>query len=132
MKNTAIFLALLMLSPVSAIAQDYSPQNIPGMSQMNMQKIQAMQKCMESVDQEQLQSIEQQQKTFDAEMKSLCASGKRDEAQKKAMAYAKQMMNNPAIKAMQKCGEIAKGMMPDMPVMEMDDSMDGQHVCDSY
>ncbi len=137
MKNTATLLALLILAPVAAFAQDYtsknnSEQNIPGMSQINMQKIQQMQECIADVDQKQLQSIEQLQSKFDAEITSLCASGKHDTAQKKAMAYAKQMMNNPAIKAMQKCSEIAKGMMPDMPMMDMDENMDGHHVCESY
>jgi hypothetical protein len=137
MKMTPVFITLLILLPVSGIAQDYSSRNqpehnIPGISQMNMQKIQQMQKCIESVDKTQLQSIEQLQTKFDDEISSLCASGKRDTAQKKAIAYAKQIMNNPAIKAMQKCGEIAKGMMPDMPFMDMDKDMSGHHVCESY
>lgn len=137
MKNSSMLLALLILIPVAGIAQDDASQNLaaqnfPGMSQMNMQKIQAMQECIASVDQKQLLAIEQQQKKFDAEMTSLCASNKRDQAQQAAMAYAKRMMNNPAIKAMQKCGEIAKGMMPDMPFSDINEDIDDQHICDTY
>jgi len=107
-------------------------QDFPGMPQMDMQKIQQMQECMQRVDQQQLKAIEKQQQQFDAEVRSLCKTGKRDQAQQKAMKYAKQMMNNPAIKAMQQCGEIARGMMPDMPVMQIEEELDSQHVCDDY
>lgn len=102
------------------------------MPQMDMQKLQQMQQCMENIDQKQLQAMEKQQQQFEAEIKPLCKSGKRDQAQQKAIEYARQMMKNPAIKAMQKCSEIAKGMMPDMPVMEMEEELDSQHVCDAY
>ena len=127
MKNPLLLLSLLFLAPVAATAQDFS-----GMQQMDMQKLQQMQKCMENIDQKQLQAIEKQQQQFEAEIKPLCKSGKRDQAQQKAIEYARQMMNNPAIKTMQKCGEMAKGMMPDMPVMEMEKELESQHVCDAY
>lgn len=127
MKNPLLLLSLLLLSPVAVIAQ-----NFPGMAQMDMQKLQQMQQCMENIDQSQLQEIEKQQQQFDSETRSLCKSGKRDKAQHKAIAYARQMMNNPAIKAMQKCGEIARDMMPEMPVMQMEKELENQHVCDAY
>ena len=132
MKYSAIILFALMLAPLQAISQNYPDMSKMGINQMDMQKLQQMQSCMENIDQQQLQAIEQQQARFDAEIKSLCATGKRDEAQQKAIAYAKQMMNNPAIKAMQKCGEIARGMMPDMPFTNINEDMDSQHVCDAY
>lgn len=127
MRNPLLLLSLLLLSPVAVTAQDF-----PGMAQMDMQKLQQMQQCIENIDQSQLQEIEKQQQQFDTEIRALCKSGKRDQAQQKAIAYAKQMMNNPAIKAMQKCGEIARGMMPEMPVMQMENELESQHVCDVY
>jgi hypothetical protein len=127
MKNSLLLLSLLLLSPVTVMAQEF-----PGMPQMDMQKIQQMQQCMEQIDQQQLKAIEKQQQQFDREIRALCKSGKRDQAQQKAIAYARQMMNNPAIKAMQKCGEIARGMMPEMPVMQMEKELESQHVCDAY
>ena len=127
MKNPPLLLLLLLLSPVTVTAQ-----NFPGMEQMDMQKLQQMQECMNRVDQQQLKAIEKQQQQFDREIRALCKSGKRDQAQQKAIAYARQMMNNPAIKAMQKCGEIARGMMPEMPVMQMEEELESQHVCDAY
>lgn len=127
MKNPLLLLSLLLLTPVATTAQ-----NFPGMQQMDMQKLQQMQQCMENIDQSQLQEIENQQQQYDTEVRGLCNSGKRDQAQQKAIAYARQMMNNPAIKAMQKCGEIARGMMPEMPVMQMEKELESQHVCDAY
>lgn len=125
MKN-ALLLSLLLLSPVAAVAQDF-----PAMPQMDMQKLQQMQECMQQVDQKQLKAIENQQQQFDTEIRALCKSGKRDQAQQKAIAYAKKIMNNPAIKAMQKCGDIVRGMMPEMPVMQMEKELESQHVCDA-
>ncbi len=127
MKNPLLLLSLILLNPVAVIAQ-----NFPGMPQMDMQKLQQMQECMQQVDQTQLQAIEKQQQQFDTEIRALCKNGKRDQAQQKAIAYAKKMMNNPAIKAMQKCGEIARGMMPEMPVTRMEKELESQHVCDAY
>jgi len=127
MKNPLLLLSLLLLAPVAATAQDF-----PGMPQMDMQKLQQMQQCMENIDQTQLQTMKKQQQQFEAEIKPLCKSGKRDLAQQKAIDYARQMMNNPAIKAMQKCAEIARGMMPEMPVMQMEKELESQHVCDAY
>ena len=124
MKRSAVI--LLLLTPTLAIAQNY-----PGMNEADMQKLQEMQSCMEKVDQSKLKALEQRQYQFDAEVKSLCDSGKRDEAQKKAVSYAKEMMNNPAIQAISKCGEIAKGMMPEMPFMNLDKETSDQHICDS-
>lgn len=107
-------------------------QSYPGMNGVDMQKLQEMQTCMSKVDQGQMKALEQRQKQFDAEMKALCASGKRDAAQKKAMLYGKEMMNNPTIKMVRKCSEIAKGMMPEMPFMKQEGESANDHVCDTY
>jgi type II secretory pathway component PulJ len=123
MKLSAVILLLVM--PTLAVAQNY-----PGMNGVDMQKLQEMQSCMENVDQDKLKALEQGQNQFEAEVKSLCASGKRDEAQKKAVSYAKEMMSNPAIQALSKCGEIAKGMMPEMPYMNLAKETSSQHICD--
>ena len=67
-----------------------------------------------------------------AEVESLCASGKRDAANRKAMAFAREMQGDPDIQKMQKCGEKMRGMMPAMPYMaqtKTSDKSDG-HVCD--
>ena len=116
MKISTVILLLLMSTVANA-------QNYKGMNEADMQKIQKMQSCMEDVDQEQLKALEQRQYQFDAEIKSLCDSGKRDEAQEKAILFEKEMTNNLAIQAVNKCGEIAEGIM--------DEDASNQHVCDS-
>jgi hypothetical protein len=122
MRISAVILLLIM--PALAIAKNY-----PGMSDADMQKIQKMQSCMEKVDQKKLKALEQRQAQFDAEMKSLCGRGKRDEAQKKAVLFEKEMKKHPAIQAVNKCGEIGKGMIPNMG---RDEEKSDEHVCDSY
>ena len=72
-----------------------------------------------------------------AEVKQLCAAGERDEAQSKAMAYAKEMSTSEEMKAMQKCAEIARAMQKQMPAMaaaeipaQFDPTENG-HICDN-
>ena len=65
-----------MLLPLFALAQSPQGMNNPDMQKM-MQKMQEMQACMEKVDQSELKSIEQRSQQIEAEVKSLCAGGKR-------------------------------------------------------
>lgn len=103
-----------------------------GIQQMDMQKLQEMQACMARIDHKQLEAMEEEQNAFQAEMKSLCASGKRAAAQNKAMSYAKDMMNRPVMKEIRKCGEMAAKMMPGMPFTQKDSHGKEQHVCDAF
>jgi predicted transcriptional regulator len=134
MKKLAITL-LWCLAPITSYAQ-----NTPGMSEADMQNMmQQMQKaqaCMEKIDQKQLEALENKADQFEAEMKSLCANGKRDEAQKKAMVYMKEIVNSSAVKEAKRCGEMMTGamhgMMQDMTLVEQDKDFTHQHVCDTY
>ena len=65
-------------------------------------------------------------------MESLCASGKRDAAQEKAMIYTKEIVKSSAVQAAKKCGEMMKGMMQNAPFMAQDSDKDysSKHVCD--
>lgn len=124
---------LFVVFPVIAAAQKYPGMNEADMQQM-MQVMQEMQACMEKIDQAELEALQQRSDEFDAEIKVLCDQGKRDEAEKKAIAYGKEMMNNPVVQQMQKCGEMAEGMMPPGQMGTMEDkydySEDEGHVCD--
>jgi predicted transcriptional regulator len=132
MKQVAI--TLLCLLPITSFAQ-----NPMGMSEADMQKMmqqmQEAQACMEKIDQSELHALEKKAKQFEAEMKSLCASGKRDAAQEKAMLYAKEIANNPVIQQTRKCSEkmqgAMQGMSQNMPYMGQDKDYSSQHVCDS-
>ena len=131
MKKLAII--LLCLAPITSYAQ-----NPMGMSEADMDKMmrqmQEAQACMEKIDQAELDALEKKANQFEAEMKSLCASGKRDQAQEKAMVYVKQVVNSSAVKQARKCGEMMKGAMQgmgqSMPFMDEDKDYTSQHVCD--
>jgi hypothetical protein len=129
MKTATIF--SIVLFPVASLAQNYPNINQGDMQQM-MQQMQKMQACMENVDQTRLKTLEQQSHQFQKEMKFLCASGKRDAAQAKAIEFGREVATDPAMQTMRKCGEMMKGMMPKMPGMEETiRDYSSQHVCDS-
>ncbi len=95
-----------------------------------MQQMQNMQSCMQNVDQEQLKMLEQRAYQTEADVKSLCASGKRDKAQERAISFGKEISKDPTMQAMKKCGEGMKGMMPKMPFTNQGEDHSSQHVCD--
>jgi hypothetical protein len=128
LKYTAF--TLLTLTPL-AHAQ-------PGMSDQQMQQMmlqaQEAQKCFSELDQSKFQELETKGKKMEAEIKELCAAGKRDEAMSRVMKFSKQMQNDPEMKALRKCGELMQGAMAGMPQPymppDMDDQEEGGHVCD--
>jgi len=131
MKNSMLLVILFM--PLTVFAQDFSgfdPQQMQGM----MQKAQEMQACMKNIDQAEIKALEQQGKQMQAEVKKLCAAGKRDQAMDKAMAYGKEMAKSSAIQEMKKCGEKMQEMMPDLSQFAKDYSGDDSegHICDNW
>jgi len=121
---------ILLLIPTAAFAQNYQ-----GMSEEDMQKMMQpmlmMQSCMKDVDQTGMKALEKRSNQLEAEVKSLCASGKREEAQAKAISFGKEMMEDPAMQTMRKCGEMMEGMMPKTPFMDQHEDRSDGHVCDS-
>jgi len=129
-----LVITLLCLMPITSFAQNPMGMSEADMQKM-MQKMQEAQACMEKIDQSELDALEKKSKQFETEMKSLCASGKRDEAQERAMVYMKEIVNSSAVKEAKRCGEMMKGamqgMMQDMPFMNQDKDYSSKHVCDS-
>ena len=127
-------LILMLCAPLTTLAQNPMGMSEADMQNM-MQQMQKAQACMEKIDQSELESLEQKAKQYEAEMRSLCASGKRDQAQDKAMIYAKDIMNHDAVREARRCGEMMqgmmKGMMQNMSVMEDEKDYSKIHVCDS-
>jgi hypothetical protein len=124
----------LLLLPAAAMAQQPQGMDIQKM----MEQAQAMQKCMQSVDQAELEKFQQRAMEVNKEIKSLCAAGKRDEAQSLAISFGKEAAQNKAMQEMEKCGEMAKDFMPgmsegmsDMPETHGDIDYSKQHVCDN-
>ena len=132
MKKILVVIVAAFL-PVAAFAQNFQNMSEQDMANM-MQKAMEVQICMEKIDQAELQALEQRANAFEAEVEALCAEGKRDKAQKKAIAYGKEMAKNPVLQDMKKCTEPMQGVMQQMPMMqqEMDYDKDYEniHVCD--
>ena len=124
-----IICMLAVLFPSLVFAQNMQEQDMEKMMEMAMK----MQACMEKVDQAELEALGQRAEKFEAEVKKLCDAGKRKEAQKKAIAFSKEFEKNPALVQMQKCGEMAQGMMPETEMDFMDGKLEDEnaHVCDS-
>ena len=118
-----------MLTPIITFAQYPSGMNEGDMNNM-MQQMQKMQSCMAKIEQKKLQGLEKQSKQFMVEVKFLWAKGKWGEAQEKAISFAKEMENSTVINTMKKCGDIMKGMMPEMSHMDQFVDDPNTHVCD--
>lgn len=126
-----LLVLFFLLFPITVLAADPPTMNQGNMQNM-MQSMQQMQKCMEQVDQAQLQEIQVSSEKVSKEVEALCAAGKRDEAQRKAITFAREIVKNPAMKQMRKCGEMMQGTMP---MLEGIDDFDERkyeetHVCD--
>ena len=124
----AFALSLLFTNFVLANPTGMSPEQM----QQMMKQAEAVQACMEKVDQSKLEALEVKGKKMQAEIQALCKAGKRDKAMTTAMEYSMQMKNDPALKEMSKCGEMMQGMMP-KPYSPIDEGPDGKpsHVCDN-
>ena len=134
--NTSLAMTLLstlLLLPVASFAQNYMGMNEAEMQKM-MQQMQKMASCVESIDQNKLKQIEQHSYQLQAEVKALCASGKRDDAQEKVISFSKEISSDPTMQEMRKCGEMMKGemppMMPTMSMIEQHIANSSRHVCD--
>lgn len=104
----------LVLTTGSVAQQPPAP-----MSEQQMQAMmaygQAVQACAAGVDQAGLQARAEK---AHQEVVGLCAAGKRDEAQSKAMDFARELDRDPAMKAMHACMKKAEALKPDIPGME--------------
>ena len=121
---------ILMLAfvPSFAIAQSNS-----GMSEDMMKMMEQAQKaqaCMQNIDTSEFEKIEQEGRKMEAQIKSLCADGKRDEAQDQAIAYSRKMMSLPAMKQLRECSEMLRGMIPKMPFDNFEEEFKNKHICD--
>ena len=120
-----------MILPAVAISQTYPGMGKGDMQNM-MQQMQQMQTCMQEINQSRLQEFEQRGKAVEREVKNLCAAGKRDEAQDKAMEFGQQVASDPDMQKMIECAKMMSSAMPAMPYMGQASEPDGSssHVCD--
>jgi len=128
--KTSIILSFLLL-PTIVFAQNYGNMSKGDMQNM-MQVMQQVQQCMADIDQTKLKKLQTRSEQAKKKIDTLCAQGKRDEAQKQAISFGKNIASDPTIKQMQKCGEMAQGAMPMPGMVETYDEerYANQHVCD--
>jgi len=123
-----ILVLVLGVAPAFALAQSKS-----GMSEDMMKMLEQAQKaqaCMQSIDTSELDRLEQEGNKMEAEIKALCNSGKRDQAQDQAIAFSKEMMALPAMQEMRECSEMMRGMIPEMPFDNFEEEFKGKNICD--
>jgi hypothetical protein len=125
------FLLLLPLLPCPAgMTRAAEPG---GMSREQMQQnTEKMQECFQNIDQSALDGLEEEGKRVEADIRRLCRAGREDEARTRAADYARKVNGSEAVRAMRKCGMMARGMMGGMPMtMEMPaDKQDYMNLCD--
>ncbi|MGY6276421.1 hypothetical protein [Methylomonas sp. MgM2] len=130
--NKFLFVGLFV-APVAATAQNFGgmPMDEAQMQQM-MQQAQEMQACMANIDQAELAAFQQKAEAMNAEVKALCAAGKRDAAMARAMAFGKESMNSEIMQDMRNCGEGMRDMIPNLPGTAQPQTEGGKprHVCD--
>jgi len=127
MKFTLLMIVVLLALPAYA-------QNAPNMDEQSMQQMmeqaQKMQVCMQNIDQSRMPELERKSHAVEAEIKELCAEGKRDRAEQRAIDFAMEMSQDKDIQALRKCGELMQGVLPQMPFADYEQSAGSKHVCD--
>jgi len=121
-------LLIFLIVPVGALAQQ-------GMSEADMQRMmqqaKKMEACMADIDQAALTSMAEESRMMEQQVKNLCQTNKRDEAQKRAIEFGQEIAANDEMKKVRQCGEMMQGMMPaiGLPTVE---EMKERHICDDY
>ncbi|MCQ8129726.1 hypothetical protein [Methylomonas rivi] len=129
--NKRLLISLLLL-PLAAPAQNMGRMPTEAQMQQMMQQAQSMQNCMANIDEAEMEAFQQKAEAMDAEVKALCAAGKRDAAMARAMAFGKETAQSSIMQDMKKCGEGMKNMMPMLPKTAQAPAEGGKprHICD--
>lgn len=120
-----------MLAPPLVLAQQ------PDAAQMEklMKSAQEMQACLQRVDPKVLASLQQKSMAVGEALSALCAAGKRDEAQQRALDHAREMAASGVADALSACGDMATELMaglPTPPPAAGNEDAGNRHVCDGF
>ena len=154
MKHVIASLAALLLIAGTAHAQ----QGIPPEMMQQMQKLQNMsaeeqQQYMQDMMQKAMQGAQQMQNCFneaggeaafkklqtkaeaaEAQVKQLCAAGKRRDAERFAMKFGKEMQNDPTISKLQECSKEMTAKWEKSPFiahsLQSEKKSVSKHICD--
>jgi len=127
----------ILLASSAAISAPVTAQMDQAQMEKMMQGMAQMAACFENLDQDKLNALAEEGQAVEKELKQLCADGKRAQAQTKAMAFGMKFLQSEEFQQVKQCGEMAQGMMPEIPdysVYADEDSavedMKSRHVCD--
>lgn len=117
------------MNPMIQKMQSMSPAERDAWAKNMQQNAQKMQNCYNDAGgQQAMGKMAAQGKQVSAEIKKLCAAGKRDEALALAMKEGKRMSNDPTVKKMQAC---SKQMQANTDFAFMHAEKAGKkHICD--
>lgn len=129
----------LIISVITVSMATFASAQQPGMSQEQvqqmMQQVQKMQACFSRVDQQALMDVGEKAKQMEAQLKSLCRAGKRDQAQTEAVEFGKSLDQDPNLLALRECGKEAQGMLdgmvPPMDFPTSEEALADNHICDN-
>jgi len=131
--KTRMLAMLLLCLPALAMAQNEDQM------QRMMEQARKAQVCMEKIDRGELEAMARNAEQMEAEIQSLCAAGKRDEAHSVGMKFGLEMSRSAVAKEMRQCSEMMAGAMAGMgssfmPGMEFPslEEMKDEHICDAY
>lgn len=109
----------------------------PATMQKMAEEAEAMQACMEGIDEADLMRLQREAEKIKAEIDRLCAAGKESEAQRKAIAMSQKLDADPTVQKMRECTAGMSEMMKGMPMMQLPDfdvdeepGEDGRGICD--
>lgn len=84
-----------------------------------MKKLQALaeeaQRCMEGIDDAEIQALRSRAEQAESEINQLCAEGKESQARKRALEIGREMQGNATVKKLGECSAGMGSMMQDMP-----------------
>ena len=120
----------LLLLSMTVFSQDRYGMDDPAIQKM-MEQMQKYQICMTGIEQ-QFAEVERLQRQFEEEVRSLCANGIREKAQKRAIKFGREMSNLPIFKKINKCNELVTSEMAKAELEDMDFNFEASntHVCD--
>ena len=112
---------------------DEAQQQLASNESMLTDKMAEMQQCVAEIDQAKLRQFQQESQALNQELEKLCKSGKRSQAQGKALEFALKIRTSTELNQIRQCMALMEGM-PGMPQQQdfvsMASDADDKHVCD--
>ena len=91
-----------------------------------------MQICMSRIDQQALIALSKKAQVVSNEIKSLCQANQRDKALDIAIDFGQKMAKDENFKIAQECGEMSRGILPEMKFPTSKEEVKERHICDIY